>query len=123
MAYKSLDKCIPCASDCDSGNNSCEMAFTVVIAEGYTNSSSTSTCNTEPNFGGTFCDPSAWSISIFEKLNDFRANALITYKPLLASLLEKFKVEDTAEDDWNGDGTETSRNFVSARGNVENAMN
>lgn len=116
------------ASDCKTSvvvasKKACEYVFSVVVAQGYTNSANAGTCGTQSSFGGGACDPDAWTVKVFEAINDFRENAQAIYKPLLQNIVNSFKVEDTAYFDFNGSGTIQTRNFSSAKGNVIAAMN
>lgn len=77
MAYAPLGDCKP--SIVTGSAKACEYVFTVVVAQGYTNKEGVATCGTKPSFGGGGCDPDAWTVSVFEAINDFRQNAKATY--------------------------------------------
>lgn len=117
-SYKGTDGCTM-----DSTTpTKCAMVFDIVTAEGYTNGSVTA-CQPTANYGGGICDPDAFSASVFEELNDYRANANAVWKGLFTTVANNCDATNTMEcsSDWNGDTTSTSRTFTSDKAGIEAA--
>lgn len=107
-----------------SGPTACEVAFDVVVAEGYTNASDVEDCGTTVSYGGAVCDPDAAGQAIFEAINEMRTQ-MSAWTPYLDGIESGNSYITCAannivcEADYDGDDEETERTFVRNATNIQ----
>lgn len=118
-----------CTMNANEGGSptACDMIFTITVAHGYTNSGAVAACQPTVTYGGGICDPTAYTASVFEELNNMRTNAASTYAPLLQAVYDATWSTTGAPGtvstvNWDGTGN-SNRTFLLGKAGVLAAKN